>query len=118
MSEFLDFLKKTNNDLSRIIDDVGKTETVINYWSKDNKDVRRDDERQIREINRKSDVFLMNSAIMWVVMVVVTIVCWILYDVIIGWLGIGNAWMAFFTMFVIDAAINLIIAIVLLLFRR
>lgn len=118
MSELLDFLKKANEDFAQTLEDIDKTKRVLNYWSEDNAETRKQNERIISYYNKKSDAVLINSLIMWICMIVVTIACWFCYDIIIDFCGINNKIAGFFVMLGIYATINLIIAIVLHIFRH
>ena len=111
MSEFIDFMKQA-------LEDVEKTERVVNYWSDENSQTRERNERIIREYERKADVLAVNGLIMWICMVLTTIACWICFDMIVEWLHINSAVVAYFAVLGINAVINLIIAGILKIFRH
>ena len=122
MGKFIDDIRQTvdalHDGITQTLDDVEKTEKVLDYWSEDNSQNRTRNERLIRYYKRKSDIIAVNSLIMWVCMIIVTIACWFCFDLIVGWLHIDHTVPAFFAVLGIDAVINLIIAGVLHLFRH
>ena len=106
------------DDIRAIVDDAEKTEKALSYWSEENTNLRNNNEKAIREWNRKSDICLINSLIMWISMIVVTIVCWILFDNITELFGIYDTLLSFLAVLGVDMVVNLIIAIVLHIFRH
>ena len=111
MSDFINKIRDT-------LDDIEKTETVWNYWSDENSQNRQRNERIIREYDRKGDVLVINGLIMWICMIITTIACWICFDMIVGWFQINSRLIAYFVVLGINAAINLVIAGVISIFRH
>ena len=122
MSNFIDDIRQAvdtvHNGITQTLDDIEKTEKVLNYWDEDNSEVRDQHKRIIRYYDRKADIITFNSLIMWISMIVITISCWFCFDLIVELFNINHTVLAFFTVLGIDAVINLIIAGILHLFRH